>query len=145
MNKIAIFDLIRQAFQFFWPYFITTLLAGLLVLGGMVLLVIPGLLVSFLFSFISYEVVIGGKSRTVALKRSYIMIKYNFWEILGRLLFLEAAIVIVAITLQKIASIISIVGIVSFAFSLFASWYVRSYLILLYKEVRGKTTFPQTI
>lgn len=144
-KKTPIFDLIRQSKKLFWPYFLTVLLGGLLTLGGTSLLVIPGIVIGLLFGFMTYEVVIDGQSGTTALKRSYFMVKNYFWEVLGRLLILEIAIFIVTSILQKIASGDNLLGLVQFLFTVFASWFSRGYVYLLYKDVRSKTTFPQQI
>jgi len=138
----SIIDLIKQSKRFFWPYFLTTLLTALLVLGGSMLLVIPGLLIGFFLCFVGYEVVIDEKSGVTALKRSYVMIRSHFWEVLGRLILLEVGIIIVMSVLQRLATGDPLLGLVQFLFSLFVSWFARSYIFLLYKEVHAKTTFP---
>ncbi len=73
------------------------------------------------------------------------MIKNNFWEVLGRLLVLEIAVLIVSSLLSKLAAGDSLLGLVQFLFSIFASWYARAYVFLLYKQVRAKTIFPEQI
>jgi hypothetical protein len=140
-----IFDLIKATKPYFWPYFLVVLLSAFLTVGGMILLVIPGFLIAFFFSFVLYEVVIDGHKGKIALKHSYFMVKNNFWEVLVRLVVLEVAIIIVTSILNRVAAGDSLLGLVSFLFSLFASWYARAYTFLLYKEVRAKTTFPSEI
>jgi hypothetical protein len=140
-----LFDLIRQSKKFFWPFFLTLLLSGLLALGGMILLVIPGFLIAYFFAFVSYEVVIEGQKGSVALKRSYFMVKSHFWEVFGRLLVLELAMIIVSSVLGRLGAADSPLRLVQLLFSLFASWYARAYVYLLYKKVRAKTTFPAKI
>lgn len=140
-----IFDLIKSTKPFFLPVIITILLSGFLAVGGMFLFVIPGLLITFLFTFVLYEVVISGHKGLTALKHSYFMVKSNFWEVLVRLVVLELAILIVTSFLRKVAAGDGLLSLVSFLFSLFASWYGRAYVFLLYKEVRARTTFPEKI
>ena len=126
-------------------YFLTVLLSGLLVFGGLGLLIIPGILIAFFFAFVAFEIVVESQSGWNALKRSYFMVKNNFWEILGRLLFLEAIALIIAFLFSSLArNGINLFGI-QLLFSFFASWYAKSYVFLLYKEVRAQTAFPSTI
>lgn len=140
-----ILDLVKQSKTIFWPFFVTVLLSLILTAGGTALLFIPGLFIAFFFTFVSYEIVIEGKTGTLALKRSYFMVKSNFWEILGRLVLVELGIVIVSWVLGRFAGGDGILSLVQFLFSLFASWYARAYAYLLYKEVRAKTTYPEHI
>ena len=140
-----LFDLLKATKPFFWPYFLAVLLSAFFVAGGMILLVIPGFLIAFFFSFVLYEVVVEGQKVQAALKRSYFIVKNNFWEVLVRLVVLEVAIVIVSSVLNRISGGDWLLGLVSFLFSVFASWYARAYVFLLYKELRAKTTFPTKI
>jgi hypothetical protein len=140
-----ILHLVKQSKAILWPFLLTVLLGELLSIGGTILFVIPGLLIAFFFTFVIYEVVIEGKTGTLALQRSYFMVKNNFWEILGRLVLVELGIVIVSWVLGKFAGGDALLNLVQFLFSLFASWYARAYAFLLYKEVRAKTTFPEHI
>lgn len=140
-----IFDLIRQAKRFFWIYFLAVLLSILATAGGMILFVIPGLLIAFFFTFVAFEVVVEGQSSSSALKRSYFMVKNHFWEVLGRLVVLELGIIIISSLLNRLSTSVGIIALVSFLFNIFVSWYARAYAYLLYKEVRAKTTFPQSI
>jgi hypothetical protein len=140
-----IFALIKQAKPYFWPYFLTVFLTGLFVFGGIPLLLIPGLLIGFFFCFVAYEVVIDNQKYLTALKRSYFMVKNNFWEVLGRLIVLEVATIIVSSVLRRLSHGDGLLGLVNFLFAIFASWYARAYLYLLFKELRAKTTFPQQI
>jgi hypothetical protein len=141
----SIFELIKKSKPFFWPYFLTVLLSGLLAAGGLILFVIPALLIGFFFAFVTYEVVIENQSGRAALKRSYFMIKNNFWEVLGRLIVLEIAYIIISSILGRLAQGDGLLRLVQFLFGLFGSWYARAYIYLLYKEVRAKTIFPAQI
>jgi hypothetical protein len=140
-----ILNLVKQSKTIFFPFLLTILLSVLLTIGGTALLVIPGLLIAFFFTFVTYEIVVEGKSGTMALQRSYFMVKNNFWEVLGRLVIVALSIVIVSSVLKRFADGDSLLTLVQFLFSLFASWYARAYAFILYKEVRAKTVFPEQI
>ncbi|HVA96497.1 MAG TPA: hypothetical protein VND99_02490 [Candidatus Acidoferrales bacterium] len=144
-KKASLIELLKQAKQFFWPYFLTMLLAGFLAFGGMILLVIPGIVIGIFFVFTSYEVVLEKQSGISALARSYFMVKNDFWQILGRVLLLEVCIWIVTSVLGHIIGRGLLLGLVQLVFSILLSWYLRAYIFLLYNQVRERTTFPQHI
>ena len=141
----SLFDLIKATKPYFWPYFLTVLLSGFLVAGSAVLLLIPGLLIAFFFSFVLFEVVIDGQKGGSALKRSYFMVKNNFWQVFIRVVVLEVAVIILTSIANRIAGKDVVLKLVQFFFSLFASWYARAYIYLLFKEVRARTSFPAKI
>lgn len=144
-KKGKIIELIKQSKKYFWSYFLTVLLSGLLALGGSILFIIPGLLIAFFFAFVSFEVVFEGQSGWTALARSYFMIKNYFWEVLGRLLLLEIVVIIISSVLSRSANGDVLVRLVQILFSFFAAWYVRCYIFLLYSQVRDRITFPEKI
>jgi hypothetical protein len=144
-NPAKIFDLIKSTKPFFWSYFLVSLLTSFLVLGGAMLLVIPGLLIGFFLSFVLYEVVIDNHKGRMALKHSYFMVKNNFWEVFTRLVLLELALFIITSVMNRIATRDLLLGLLQFLFSLFTAWYTRAYTFILYKDVRARTTFPQEI
>ena len=51
----SLIDLIKQAKHYFWTYFLTMLLSGVLVFGGMPLLIIPGIIIGIFFVFVAFE------------------------------------------------------------------------------------------
>jgi len=141
----SLFDLLKATKPFAWLYFLAVLLSAFFVAGGMVLLIIPGFLITFYFSFVLYEIVIDEQKVQSALKRSYFLVKNNFWEVLVRLVILEFSIIIVSSILNRIAGGDWLLSIVRFLFALLASWYARAFVFLLYKELRAKTTLPERI
>ncbi len=68
----------------------TGLLAGLAVLGGFLLLVVPGLIFLVWFSQSAYVVVNEDLSGVAALKRSRQLVRNRFWDVAGTLCLLEA-------------------------------------------------------
>ena len=141
----SIIDLIKQSKRFFWPYLLTALMSSLIIVGGMFLVVIPGLLIALFFAFITFEIVIEGKSGRTALQRSYFMVKTHFRGILVRLVLFGIAVIIISSILGRVAAANGLLQLIQFLFSFFVSWYARAYIFLLYKQVRERTTFPQSI
>lgn len=66
-----------HAFRIILPLIGTWILQTLAIIGGFILLIIPGIIFAFWFSLSSHAVVIGGESGTAALSRSKRLMKGN--------------------------------------------------------------------
>lgn len=69
-------------------YLVTNLLVGLIVLGGFVLLIVPGIIFMLWFSLTNYIVIIERRLGLPAMMRSRQLIKGRVWPFIGRLLFI---------------------------------------------------------
>ncbi len=69
-----------------WPAIFTSILGGLAVLGGIILLIIPGIIFSVWFAFGTYAVAMDGKRGAEALSWSKNLVKGRWWATLWRLL-----------------------------------------------------------
>ena len=69
------------------PFFSTSILNGLAVLGGMILLIIPGIIFGLWFSQSPYIVIEEGLSNSAALKRSKYYVKGRLGQIFGKLFY----------------------------------------------------------
>lgn len=70
----------------FWRYFATTILAGVAVVIGLILLVVPGIIVAMMLIFASYIVIDRGLGPIEALQESRRITKGYRWKLLGLLL-----------------------------------------------------------
>lgn len=68
-----------------WPVIYTSLLVALVVLGGTILLIIPGIIFSIWFSFTYYTIVFEEKRGVAALSASKAMVVGRWWAIFWRL------------------------------------------------------------
>ena len=113
---------VKETFKLAWPrvgnYAITTILVGLLLLGGFLLLIIPGILVLVWFAFANYIVVTEKIGARDALRRSKALVKGYFWQVLGR----GAVFVLFYLLIQIVASLIPVVG--PLVLSLFSPYYI---------------------
>jgi len=73
---------IFQEYKTFWRYLGTSILTGLTVLGGFILLVIPGIFWAVRFSFASIIVVDTKMGPVASMKESWAITKGQFWKIL---------------------------------------------------------------
>lgn len=79
---------VRFAFRILWKLIITNFLAGVLIMLGFVLFIIPGIYLAFRYWLTSHVVALEGKSGSDALKRSGALMKGNMGKafVLGLLL-----------------------------------------------------------
>jgi len=144
-KKESIKSLINRSKPYIIPYFMTNLLLSFFVVGGFAVFVIPGLILSLFFIFTLTIIVLENKTGRAALLRSYQLVKAYFWQILLRVIIIEAGVIIVSNILNNIAKEVSSVAIISRLFSLFVEWFVVIYLFLLYKQIREKVPADKTV
>ncbi len=91
---------IRQYFSKARPvvgsYALVLILQGLVVLGGFILFIIPGVIFSIWFAFSGYIMIFEGKKGVEALKASKALVAGYWWAIFGRLLLMMLAIWIIS-------------------------------------------------
>lgn len=79
-----------EARKCFWQYYYVSVLSGLAVMGGVILLIIPGLIFWVWFAFSSFVFMFEGLKGVAALKRSKELAKGYWWPIVGRFAILFA-------------------------------------------------------
>lgn len=85
-----------------WPSIYTSLLAGIAVLGGILLLVIPGIWLGVLFSLVSTALAIDGLTGTAALKASSQLVRGRWWHVFWMSLASGIVVWIITMVLQFI-------------------------------------------
>lgn len=85
-EKPSLMACLKGGLSALFPVLIVTFCAGLINLGSWYLFLIPGLLVSLFFSFITYEMVLGGKKWFNAITGSVQIWSQHFGEILIRMI-----------------------------------------------------------
>lgn len=71
--------------KFIIPTFIVSVLTGLAVLGGLILLIIPGIIFTVWFAFSFYAVVLDGKDETEAMRESKKLVEGRWFEVFIKL------------------------------------------------------------
>lgn len=74
---------IFKEYKYFWKYLGASALQALVIIGGLILLIIPGIIWAVRFSFASIIVVDVGMGPMAAMKESYAITKGKFWQLLG--------------------------------------------------------------
>jgi len=144
-KDLPLFMLVKQSKKYFWITLLAMLLCGYFVIGGLSLFVLPGIIISILFSFTTYEIVLGQQTVQHALKRSYLMVKNNFWAVVGRVLLVEIGAQIILNIFKRIAPGDVLFVIVYVLLSLLLGWYIQSYLFLLYKQIHKTVDFSRPV
>ncbi len=134
LSKVAtIGSSYSHAMKIIFPLLGTWFLQMLAIMGGLILLIIPGIIFAFWFSLSSHAVVIGGESGRAALSRSKKLMKGNIgtvfalgmvlgviqWGIIGGAFFIPQKYVATAVhaLLGSVAFVFSTVAFVVFYFS----------------------------
>ncbi len=112
-NREGNFSDIYSCYPLFWKYLASSLLYGLIVFGGMILLIIPGIIWAYKFFFSQYLVIDKGLSPIAALKESSRITKGHKWNLFIFSLIFVALLIIamVPFILMAVASSPLLVGI----------------------------------
>ncbi len=130
---------IKSSLPLIIPFYLTSLLSGLLLFGGFWFGILPALLFVFLFIFTNYEVILGKRRYYLAIRKSAMIVFNNFGPILVRLLILLG----IYFLLIGIPSALAgdsksfggiLVGIYSSIINIFLSLFSVCYLVNVYKQ-----------
>lgn len=149
-EKPSLGSLLSSGVKLFAPLLLTSLIVGFLTIGGMFLLVIPGLLISIYLSFASYEVIIGGKKYLEAMKGSVAIIQQNIGELVVRYLIVIGIAIGISLVegilrgiFRDVAVLSSLVGLISMVVQAGLGIFIINYMYLLYNEGRAHTDFTR--
>lgn len=130
-------ELFVQSRPYFWKYFVSSLLVGVAVLGGMVFLFIPGLIISIFFSFVSMEIVLENKPVMGALQRSYQIVKEQFWAIVGRLVLIQIISFFLSQFLSSMREDNPFASMVIIIYSVFMGAFMLVYTFVVYNQAKS--------
>ena len=122
-------DTFKASWKYLWRFFLVNFLVGLIVVGGLILLIIPGIMFAVWFSFSLWRVVDKGRGVGQSLKESKILVKGRFWKVLGRFLVLIIFVVLFQILFATLPR-----GYGSIAVTIFGGLFLLPYY-LLYREL----------
>lgn len=138
-KNIVYKKLFYKASHFIMPLFLVGAIESVIILGSMFVFVLPALLFSFFFAFVSYEVVLNNQKGMAALRRSTLFVQEHFWELLVRVFVLFVIVFFVQTVSANIASTIGkeggSTGGLTFIVGRICEWFSTVYMIVLYKEV----------
>lgn len=118
--------IIKKAASRYITLLFTTIVAGIIVLVGLILLIIPGIFLAIKLSIADVEAVVGKKDVVESLKSSWRKTSGNFWRILAAFIVMFFVVVIITGILNGIFSILK----VSFLSSFFSTFFGFSFTIM---------------
>lgn len=104
-STLNVLDYYKQSKNKIWTLILSGILSGLIILGGMILLIVPGIIFSIWFMFTMFFVMYENKNAVESLKASKALVKGDTGKVLWRmvvLIFVYIAIYIVIIILSAI-------------------------------------------
>ena len=102
-------EIFQETWKKLWQYFWLVILTSFFIILSSLFLIIPGIIVAIYLSFYPYAFIIEGEKGMNALKRSWTLVKGNWWKVFGRLILLNIVFGIIFILLDSINSFLSFV------------------------------------
>lgn len=147
-ETMPVMDLIKSSTQYVVPVIIAGLIAGVLVMGGIFTLVVPGIIFAILFAFAPMEVIFQGKSPVEAIKGSASLVKQHFSTIFVRWLAFIGLMMVAGVLMSVLQNLFGqgsvLFGLLQLVYNFVAGIFSTIYFVLLYKQVRAATHETQT-
>ncbi|OGK09556.1 hypothetical protein A2767_06010 [Candidatus Roizmanbacteria bacterium RIFCSPHIGHO2_01_FULL_35_10] len=132
-------DLYKKSLRYVWPMLLMSGLGGLMIMGGIMLFIIPGIIFLVWFSFSRFFLLFENKKVYESLDASGRLVKARFWEIFMRIL--TVYLLFYALTyLPLLIRSGTIKLILAIIILLVLNPLVNIYLILLYKNAKELET-----
>jgi|GEM_PF-2582922 len=138
-GKISMGEVLNQGFKRVVPVFVLSVIMFILIFGGLLLFIIPGLVMGILMSFAVFEVVLENRKPLAAIKSSISMVSQNFWSIVGRLVLISFATLGMYLLLGIVQSIFSeaIGGLVNIVFNIALMPLGLVFMTVLYQHTKA--------
>jgi hypothetical protein len=131
-------EAVRYGFHHFPAYFLVSLVSGLLIIIGLILLIIPGVVIGTMLSLVAPVFILEARHGISALKRSRELVKGYFWPVFGRLILLT----LVSMALSSVQYIVPNIIFLSLVtnttlmvINFILTYYGVAYSYLIYKDL----------
>jgi len=125
-RNFSVVQILKDSWPYLGSYAWISFLVGLVVVGGFILFIIPGIIFLVWFCFSTFILVFEGKKGTQALKRSKALVQGYWWSVVGR--FLLVALV---------AAVISWIPFLGSLINLFFTMpFMMIYAYLIYEDLK---------
>ena len=99
-------EIFQDTWKKLWQYILIILLVGFFTLLSFLLLFIPGIIVGICLMFSSYVLAVeGGKGMNV-LKRSWALVKGNWWKVFGRIALFNVVVMVIFSILKSVNNLL---------------------------------------
>lgn len=136
-KEIDIIRAYKNGLPYVLPYFLTTLMYGIIVVLGIILLIIPGVIFSIWLLFYGFVITYEKKGTIESLKRSRELVRGYWWGIFGRYL-------LGVILVGLITGFLGIFGLIPYLGPIFqgviqaaSAVFITVYLYNIYKSLRA--------
>jgi hypothetical protein len=136
----SIGDLIRSVEPVFWPLVTVSILFGLALAIGFILLIIPGLILMVIWSVVAPVTVLERPGPFAAFGRSRELVRGNGWQVFGVIVLVFVAVVVISVAAGLIASSLGSLGgaLVQWAINAALAPVTALSASVLYFELRGR-------
>lgn len=101
-GKLSFKDTFAHTWKKLWKFFLLSILLSLIILGGFILLVVPGVIFMIWFAFSGFILIDQDKGVVKSLSASKTIVKGRFWPVLGRIIVFGLFGIIVRIVLGAV-------------------------------------------
>lgn len=134
----------KDGFPHFFKYLVLSLLIGLIVMVGLVLLVVPGIIFMVWFSLAAYVLLLENSSIIDSLKKSREYVRGRWWPVFGKILMMILFSILAGFALGLIAGIVvGILGIqnasnlIGQLVSFVVTPVCMAYIYFMYQDLKG--------
>lgn len=154
-EKVSLGSCLSRGFSLFIPVMIVGSVVSFAVFGSFFLFIVPAIIISLLFQFVTYEMILGEKKWFTSLKSSVQIMSQHFGEVLLRMfLFFIAVYLVVNLPMYLIqmvarsysesapgeaAAVMMIIGILRFLLGIFVAFYGLVYSVVTYQHAKNAT------
>lgn len=105
-EELGFLEYLKLGLNKFWPYLWVAVIYNFVVLGGYILLVVPGILFGVWFSMAFYVLILENRKGVEALVRSRELLRGKFWAVVWRFIFLSLAVLVILLPFIIIDSLV---------------------------------------
>jgi len=138
-KSLTIKELLKKGWSIVWSYWVLSLLSSLLIFGGILLFVVPGIIFSIWFAFAMYILVIEGTKGMDALVKSREYVRGSWWGVFGRIALVSIIVWIIVWVFTMIfqgSDNEGIGGIMQFIISIILTPFTVIYTYLMYENLK---------
>jgi len=135
--KLSIHEAFNKNAGLFWSYLWASIIVGVLVLLGTLALLIPGIYLAIAYTLFNYILVSEKLPARQAVKKSRLLVKDYWWDVLGRFLVLLIIFIAAAILLSVTVALSKIIySFVIIILSLLATPFMTVYFFNVYQNLK---------
>lgn len=139
-TKLPIIKTMKESLPLVIPLAFTSFISQLLIAGGLVLLLIPGLVIAVLFAFVNFVVVTENLKGKDALRRSYQLVRPYFWKILLLTIAIQIPVTLLSQVLVRFLQDYPALYLLYLPFVLISGYYIQALNSTLYKNAKAITS-----